>query len=69
MKKLIESIVFSIISSLIKILKPHQIEKVADKALDWCENAIEKTETEYDNKIILPLIKLIREAFNIEDND
>ena len=45
-----------------------QLEKVADQALDWCETAIEKSDTEYDNMIVLPLIKIIREAYGIEDN-
>ena len=67
MKSLISMVLPFIVESLLKILTPEQLEKVADKILDWCEDAVAKTENEYDNAIVLPLIGIIREAFGIED--
>lgn len=69
MSKLIALIVPKLIELCLKALKPSQIEAVADKALDWCENAVEKSSSELDNSIVLPLISIVREAFSIEDND
>jgi hypothetical protein len=69
MQKILEVAIPAIMGLIIKTLKPEQIEKVADKALDWAENAIKKSENKYDDEIIAPLIAIIREAFKIEDND
>lgn len=41
----------------------------ADKGLDLIEDKVAQTPTEYDDKIVLPMCKLMRDAFNIEDND
>ena len=69
MAALISKFIPVLLELIMKSIKPEQIEKVADKALDWCENAIQNTENEYDNQIVLPLIAIVREAFEIEDND
>jgi hypothetical protein len=69
MQKILEVAIPAIMGLLIKTLKPEQIEKVADKALDWVEAAIAKSENKYDDEIVLPLIAIVRDAFKIEDND
>lgn len=38
-----------------------------DKLLDQIEDFVEKSDTEVDDLIILPLCQLIRKSFNIED--
>ena len=40
-----------------------------DKLLDIIEDAVEKSETEIDNAMVLPLCNLIRESLDIPDND
>lgn len=69
MQKILEVAIPAIMGLLIKMLKPEQLEKVADKALDWVEVAISKSENKYDDQVILPLIAIVREAFKIEDAD
>ena len=69
MQKILDAVIPAIVALLVEVLKPEQIEKVADKALDWVENAIAKSENKYDDEIVVPLIGIIREAFKIEDND
>ena len=69
MKRIINSVIPIIVEMLVQALKPEQLNRVADKALDWCEVAIGKTKNELDDTLILPLISIVREAFEIEDND
>jgi len=69
MKKIIELALPKLIEILISMIKPEKVEKLADKALDWCEEAVKRSDNEYDDAIIIPLLNIIREAFEIKDND
>jgi hypothetical protein len=69
MQKILEVAIPAIMGLLVKCLKAEQLEKVADKALDWVEAAIAKSENKYDDEIVLPLIAIVREAFGIKCED
>ena len=62
-------ILTALVEVLLRILSPELLEKFADMVLDFAENYVLKTETGIDDKLVLPLCKTIRAAFNIEDND
>jgi hypothetical protein len=62
-------IITELMSMLLKLLKPEMLLGVADKVLDMVEDKVEESSTDIDDKIILPLIEKIREAFNIPDED
>ncbi len=57
-----------LIGQLLKLLTPELARKFADKLLDAVEETIEKSENKLDD-VFLPVIGLIREAFNVPDND
>ena len=57
-----------LIGQLLKLLTPELAKKMADKLLDTVEDAIRKSENKLDD-IFLPVIYVIREAFNVPDND
>ncbi|VAX24845.1 hypothetical protein MNBD_NITROSPINAE03-2035 [hydrothermal vent metagenome] len=57
-----------IVAQLIKALTPDLMKRFADKILDAVEDAIQKSENKFDDAI-LPLLTLIRSAFNVPDND
>jgi hypothetical protein len=46
-----------------------QLKKFADMAFDFVEDAVQKSENPYDDAIVLPIIKKVRDAFDIPDND
>ena len=46
-----------------------RLERFADFILDFIEVEVEESKNKYDDAVILPLCKLIRDTFNIEDND
>ncbi len=64
-----EKMLLMLVGIAIEKLDPEDVKKWADMAIDMVEEKIENTETKIDDKVILPLIGIIREAFDIEDND
>ena len=64
--KLLIPILMQIIQS---ILKPENIQKYADKLFDLLEAIVKDSETEWDDKTILPVLELFRTALNIQHND
>ncbi|HED37158.1 MAG TPA: hypothetical protein ENI76_02785 [Ignavibacteria bacterium] len=67
-KDLIVRLLPMLLGQLLKLLTPDLMKYLADKVLDAIEGAIEKSETKVDDAF-LPLILIIREAFNIPDNN
>ena len=63
-KLLIQAIVM-----LLGLLTPALLRKVADMLLDFVENYVLGSESIVDDKLVLPVTELIREAFNIPDDD
>ena len=58
-----------LLPAMLKLLKPEILKKAVDALLDVIENSVEKSENKIDDIIVLPLCKLIRDTFGIEDND
>jgi hypothetical protein len=52
-----------------KLLSPENIIKYGDKLFDFIEDAVMSSETTIDDVTILPLIKALRNALSIPDND
>jgi len=58
-----------LLPGLLKILSPETLKKGVDALLDVVENSVEKSENKVDDMIVLPLCKVIRDTFGVEDND
>ena len=58
-----------LIGLLLDMLTPDLLVKFADKVLDFAEDYVIGTKSNVDDKIVLPICSLIRETFNIPDND
>jgi len=63
----LKSIVILLIEKLLSSLSPETLNKVADKALDWVEDVVKRSNNDIDDSLILPLLEIIRSAFNIQD--
>ena len=57
------------IGMIVERMAAEDVKKWVDIGLDILESAIEKSETKYDDMVVLPIIKIIREAFDIPDDD
>jgi len=58
-----------LINFLLTALTPEMMKRAVDAVLDVAEKAVAESETKLDDTIVLPLIALIRNSFNIPDND
>jgi hypothetical protein len=56
-------------TALVNKLSGEHLEEAADYLLDLAEDAIERSPAQWDDKILLPLIQAVREAFGIADDD
>jgi hypothetical protein len=64
-----EKIIMMIAAMIIERLDGEALRKWADMGLDMLEDAIENSESTVDDKLAMPVIKAIREGFQIADND
>lgn len=58
-----------LIQGLFAILTPENLKMFVDAGLDAIEDAVEKSENQVDDKLVLPMCKIIRSTFGIPDND
>ena len=54
---------------MLSLLSPELLKTFADKLFDMIEEFVSDTENDVDDALVLPLIGLLREAFDIPDND
>jgi len=52
-----------------QLMSPANIIKYGDKLFDFIEDAVASSETTIDDLTVLPLIKVLRSALSIPDND
>lgn len=73
MKTLITQVLLYLLQFVLRYLgdylSPEMLKRLADKALDFVEDLVTKTNTELDDAIVLALCAAIREAFDIPDLD
>ena len=58
-----------LLGQLIGFLNPDLLKGLADRVIDYIEDAIADSETDLDDKFAGPIIKMIRTSFDIPDND
>jgi hypothetical protein len=68
-KEMKEKILMMVASMLLEKLNPATLKQWADYGLDLLEDQIEESESTIDDRLVLPIIRGMREAFAIEDND
>jgi len=62
-------IVTYLISLLLSQLTPSLMRNAVDKLLDLIEDYVAKTPGDLDDKVILPICKMLRDALSVPDND
>lgn len=64
-----EKMLLMLVGMMLDKLDPEDVKKWADMGLDMIEDKVAGTETEIDNKVVLPLVNVVRDTFGIEDGD
>jgi len=68
-RKVLANLIGRLVSALIAMLPKDIAKKAVDALLDKIEDAVAASATPIDDKIVLPLCKLIRDSFDIPDED
>lgn len=67
--KVMANLIGRLVSALIAMLPKDIAKKAVDALLDKIEDAVVASSSPIDDKIVLPLCKLIRNTFDIPDED
>ena len=59
----------SLLTALMSQLKPEHLRRFVEGGLDAIEDAIANSENVIDDQFVLPVIKQVRVAFDLPDND
>ncbi len=62
-------LITKLIAALLKMLKPEMLVSAVDAMLDKVEDLVAESGTPIDDLLVMPLITLIRDTFNIPDDD
>lgn len=57
----------SLLSIALQFLTDEQLKTFADMAFDFIEDAVQESENTYDDALVLPVIRRLRDAFDIPD--
>jgi len=69
MSKLLMAILVALVAAMKEILSPENVKNTIDKAFDYVEDKVIASETKWDDALVLPTLKALREALNVPDND
>jgi len=64
-----EALLVKVLTTVLPMMASGLVEEFGDELLDWIENKVAATDNKIDDALILPVIKDIRERYNIPDND
>ncbi len=66
---MIHKTILVLMQILLRLIDEDTLKKAVDALLDVIEDKVNESKTQIDNITVLPLCKLIRNTFNIPDND
>lgn len=66
---MVDFILKNLVNILLPMLTPEVVKQGLDAFFDVVEDALNKSETKYDNYVVLPVIKILRNALDVPDND
>jgi hypothetical protein len=64
-----DQLISLLMSMLFAVLTPENLKKFIDAGLDAIEDIVADSSNTMDDKIVLPICKLVRNAFDVPDND
>jgi len=69
MSSLLLQLVKALVASMVVMLTPTQVKSILDRAFDAVEEKVKDTATQWDDVIVLPMIKALRTALDVPDED
>ena len=59
----------TLVNVVMTFASPQVMRALVDGILDIIEDAVEKSENQIDDTIVLPVCRQVREVFNVPDDD
>ena len=69
MDKIKAQLMAALVGMIMKMLSPDLLKQFIDMVLDFVEDKVKGTQSTVDDAIVLPICNMIREAFNVPDDD
>lgn len=69
MSELLLQVVKALVKAMTELFSADQVRGVIDKAFDHVEDKVADSSTHWDDVIVLPILKALRGALNVPDND
>ena len=69
MSNLLLQLVKLIVQAMTELLSAENVKKVIDMAFDKLEDKVKDSSTQWDDITVLPMLKALRAALSIPDND
>ena len=69
MSNLLLQLVKVLVATMAAMLTPTQVKSILDKAFDAIEDKVKDSSTHWDDVIVLPMLKALRSALDVPDND
>lgn len=64
-----EKLIMWLVGMLLERVKSEEVKKWIDAGIDLLEDKIVETPNKVDDMVVLPVLKILREAMSIPDND
>ena len=67
MSNLLLLLVRTLVAAIVKEMSPEKVKSVLDQAFDAVEKKVKDTATQWDDRIVLPMLTALRKALDIHD--
>ena len=69
MTNLLLALVKAIVAGMVAALSPAEVKAILDSAFDAIENKVMESPNHWDNDVVLPMVKALRESLGVPDDD
>jgi hypothetical protein len=67
MSNLLLQLVKALVKAMVELMTPDKVKEVIDKAFDSVEAKVKDSKTNWDDVIVLPMLKALRKALDIPE--
>ena len=69
MSNLLMQLIKALGAAMGQMLTPEVVKSILDKAFDTIEEMVKDSKTQWDDVLVLPMMKALRKVLDVPDND
>ncbi len=58
----------AVVAAMVAVMTPEAVKEVLDRAFDAVEKKVADTSTQWDDKLVLPILVALRKALDVPDD-